>query len=339
MLTKVSRRAALQIGSGVAMGALGVMTRPAHAAEFNYKLGTNVQDSHPATIRVREAAKKIKEESGGQISFEIFPNNQLGGDTVAMSQLRSGALEFYLLSGLILANAVPVVSIYGMPFAFGDYPQVFKALDGDFGLMLRNELPKAGLKNVGKMWANGFRQFVSGSKIIASADDLINFKMRVPISQLWISVFKALGASPVSMNATEMYTSLQAKVADGCELPLAVIDSYKIYEVQKYCSMSNYMVDNYFMAANAGAWARLPEKLKEIVERNFNAAADVQRADIMKTEATLQSALVAKGLVFNTPDLQSFKNVLKRNKFYEEWRKRYGEQAWGLLEKYAGSLG
>ena len=59
----------------------------------------------------------------------------------------------------------------------------------------------------------------------------------------------------------------------------------------------------------------------------------------MKTEATLQSALVAKGLVFNTPDLQSFKNVLKRNKFYEEWRKRYGEQAWGLLEKYAGSLG
>lgn len=339
MSIKISRRMALKVGGGVAVGAFGVMTRQAHAAEFNYKLGTNVPESHPVTIRVRDAAKKIKEESGGQLAFEIFPNNQLGGDTVALSQLRSGALEFYLLSGLILANVIPVVSIYGMPFAFGNHSDVWKALDGDFGIMLRNELPKAGLQNVGKMWANGFRQFVSGAKVISSAEDLNGFKMRVPISQLWISVFKALGASPVSMNATEMYTSLQTKVADGCELPLAVIDSYKIYEVQKYCSMSNYMVDNYFMAANAGAWTRLPEKLKEIAERNFNAAADMERADIAKLDTTLQSTLTAKGLSFNSPDIQSFKSILKKSRFYEDWRKKYGEQAWGLLEKYSGSLG
>lgn len=340
MAVEFQRRKILMAGLGAgAIAAFGIRTRPANAAEFTYKLGTNVQETHPATIRAREAAKNIMEESGGRLALEIFPNNQLGGDTVALGQLRSGALEFYLIAGQILSNVLPAVSIYGMPFAFKGHPELWTALDGDLGTKLCNELPKAGLQNVGKMWASGFRQFVSGAKPIESAEDLQGFKMRVPISQVWISIFRALGASPVSMNAPEMYTALQTKIADGCELPLSVIDSYKIYEVQRYCAMSSYMVESYFMAANDGAWSRLPAKLREIVERNFSAAAVRQRSDIAKEDTTLKAELSAKGIVFNNPDLESFKSVLRKNGFYVDWQKKYGVEAWSLLEKYSGKLG
>jgi TRAP-type C4-dicarboxylate transport system substrate-binding protein len=93
--------------------------------EFKYKFATNVPITHPVNIRGKQAAD---EETGGRLDIELFPSGQLGSDTDMLSQLRSGGIEFYTLSGLILSTLVPNASLCGVGFAFPDYAAVWRGL-------------------------------------------------------------------------------------------------------------------------------------------------------------------------------------------------------------------
>jgi TRAP-type C4-dicarboxylate transport system substrate-binding protein len=151
-------------------------------------------------------------------------------------------------------------------------------------------------------------------------------------------MFKALGASPASINFNEVYSSLQTRVVEGQENPLSIIQIAKLFEVQKYCSLTNHMWDGFWFLANKRAWDALPKDLQEIAARNWNAAALADRDDIRKLNESLQGKLEQEGMVFNKVDTQAFRNVLKQAGFYAEWRGKYGTEPWALLEKYTGSL-
>ena len=171
--------------------------------------------------RAKEMAAAIKAETNGRFDLQIFPNNQLGSDTDMLSQIRSGGVEFFTLSGLILATLVPAASINGIGFAFPDYDTVWKAMDGDLGAYVRGEITKANLVVMDKIWDNGFRQTTSSTKPINGPDDFKGFKIRVPVSPLWTSMFKAFDAAPASINFSEVYSALQTKIVEGQENPLA----------------------------------------------------------------------------------------------------------------------
>ena len=137
-----------------------------------------------------------------------------------------------------------------------------------------------------KIWDNGFRQISTSTGPIETPADLENFKIRVPVSPLWTSMFTAFGAAPTSINFAEVYTALQTGVVDGQENPLAILSNFKLWEVQKYVSMTNHMWDGFWMLANRRSWGAVPEDLQEIVATNFNASAVEQRADIEALNAT-----------------------------------------------------
>jgi len=335
-MPRITRRSF--VGAGAAAIGVAALPRRARAAEFTYKYANNTPVDHPMNVRAREAAARIKEESGGRLEIQIFPNNQLGGDTDMLSQVRTGGLEFFTLSGLILATLVPLASINGIGFAFKDYDHVWAAMDGDLGAVVRAAIEKAGLHPFEKIWDNGYRQITSSTHPIAAPGDLKGFKIRVPVSPLWTAMFKAFGASPASINFNEVYSALQTKVVEGQENPLSLIQIAKLYEVQKYCSLTGHMWDGFWMLANKGAWEALPKDLQEIVQRNWNAAALAERADVGKLNASVQGDLEKKGMVFNKPDPEAFRAVLKQAGFYGEWREKYGAEAWSALEKYAGGL-
>ncbi|MFI4988435.1 MAG: TRAP transporter substrate-binding protein [Alphaproteobacteria bacterium] len=339
-MSKISRRTFLGSAAAATTGAAAftILKRPAEAAEFSYKYANNVPTTHPMNIRAQEAIAKIKEESGGRLEIQIFPNNQLGGDTDMLSQVRSGAIELFTLSGLILATLVPVASINGIGFAFKDYSQVWPAMDGALGAHVRAAIAKSGLYAMEKMWDNGYRQMTASSHPINTPEDLKGFKIRVPPSPLWTSMFKAFGAAPASINFSEVYSALQTKVVEGQENPLSIIAIAKLYEVQKYCALTNHMWDGFWFLANAPAWQRLPKDIQEIVERNLNAAALKDREDIRHLNETLQGELAEKGMTFNKTDAESFRTALRKAGFYGEWKEKYGAEAWGLLEKAVGQL-
>ncbi|HVX78596.1 MAG TPA: TRAP transporter substrate-binding protein [Bradyrhizobium sp.] len=335
-----SRRALLKATAASAvMGSVGApFVARASQAEFTYKFANNLPDSHPLNTRAKEMSAAIKTETNGRVDVQVFPNNQLGSDTDVLSQLRSGGVEFFTLSGLILATLVPAASINGIGFAFPDYPTVWKAMDGDLGGYIRAQIAKANIVAMEKIWDNGFRQTTSSTKPINGPDDYKGFKIRVPVSPLWTSMFKAFDAAPASINFSEVYSALQTKIVEGQENPLALISTAKLYEVQKYCSLTNHMWDGFWFLANRAAWEALPEDVRPIVARNINAAAVKARADTERLNATVKNDLAAKGLIFNQPDVAPFREKLRSAGFYAEWKGKYGEEAWALLEKAVGKL-
>ncbi|MBC8118252.1 MAG: TRAP transporter substrate-binding protein [Burkholderiaceae bacterium] len=322
-------------------GALALPTSRALAqskAEFAYKYANNLPVAHPMNVRAKEMADAIRAETQGRVDIQIFPSNQLGSDTDMLSQLRSGGIEFFTLSGLILSTLVPAASINGIGFAFPNYDAVWKAMDGELGAFIRKEIAKANLVAMDRIWDNGFRQITSSTKPIQTADDLKGFKIRVPVSPLWTSMFKALDAAPASINFSEVYTSLQTKVVDGQENPLAIISTAKLNEVQKYCSLTNHMWDGFWFLANGRAWERLPADLRTIVAKHVNAAGMQERADVAALNAGLQKELTEKGMLFNQTNSETFRDRLRKAGFYAEWKTKYGDEAWGLLERSSGKL-
>lgn len=85
-------------------------------------------------------------------------------------------------------------------------------------------------------------------------------------------------------------------------------------------------------------WDGLPGSARELVDKHLTAAALAQREDIMKLDASLRETLQKKGMQFSEPDIEAFRATLKKANFYDEIRKTYGNEAWSLVEKYAGAL-
>ena len=335
---QITRRALLAGASASAL-ALPIGRVFAQKAEFAYKYANNLPVMHPMNTRAKEMADAIRAETKGRVDIQIFPNNQLGSDTDMLSQVRSGGVEFFTLSGLILSTLVPASSITGLGFAFPDYDTVWKALDGDLGAHVRAQIGKSGLVAMDKIWDNGFRQITSSTRPIVTADDLKGMKIRVPPSPLWTSMFKALDSAPTSINFSEVYSALQTKVVEGQENPLAIIATAKLYEVQKYCSLTNHMWDGFWFLANQKAWERLPQDLRSIVAKNINAAGIKERVDVAALNATVQKELTEKGMVFNQPKTDSFRERMRKAGFYAEWKTKFGDEAWALLEHSVGKLG
>lgn len=336
----ITRRSLVRASAASALGvALPTKYAFGQGAEFTYKFANNLPPAHPLNVRNREMAEKVKAETSGRVEIQVFPASQLGSDTDALSQLRSGGIEFFTLSGLILATLVPQAAVSGIGFAFSDYPTVWKAMDGELGAYIRGQIAKANLVAMDKIFDNGFRQMTSSAKPINTAEDLKGFKMRVPVSPLWTSMFKAFDSAPAGINASELYTALQTKVVDGQENALTGIAALKLYEVQKYCAMTNHMWDGFWFLANRRAWERLPANLREIVARHINAAAMAERADLAAQAESMQKDLASKGMVFNTPKADGFRDKLRIGGFYSEWKGKLGNEAWSLLERYSGKLG
>lgn len=330
------------IGTGVTVGiaASGLPAFPAIAqgAKFNLKVGGQFQATHPSSIAMEDACAAIRKESKGDVDIQFFPNAQLGSDAAMLQQIRQGVLDAMTASGIAMQVVSPVAGITGIAFAFPDYAKVWQALDGDLGAEVRTGLEKVGIYAFPKCLDSGYRDVTTSTKPINTADDFRGLKIRVPPSPLWVSLFTALGASPASITINELYASLQTKVVDGQENPLTIIEAQKLFEVQKFCSMTDHLWDGLWIIANNRTWKGLPGDVQALITRNFEAATLKQRAITARLNTDLESSLTAKGLVFNKPNKQQFRDALSKAGFYTEWRKRFGPEAWTKLEQYSGAL-
>jgi TRAP-type C4-dicarboxylate transport system substrate-binding protein len=211
-------------------------------------------------------------------------------------------------------------------------------MDGALGAFIRSAIGKFGIYAFASTWDNGYRQVTSSTHPIVTPDDLKGFKIRVPVSPLFTSMFKAFGAAPAGINVNEAYSAMQTKIVEGQENPLALIDLYKFYEVQKFVSVTNHLWDGFWTLANGRVWASLPKSLQDIVERNLDAAARLEREDVHALNASLQGTLREKGMAFNSTDPQRFRAALRNAGFYAEWKEKFGNEAWAVLESQVGAL-
>jgi len=334
---KLTRRSLLACTTaGIAAPAL--LRWPANAAEFAYKCGSSLPDGHPMAIRAREAMQLIKEESGGRLDITFYTNSVLGGDTAMISQTIAGALEMYTLPLDLLASKNPACGIFGVGYAFLGYDHIWEAMDGELGNHLRGLAEKIGFHVVDNCYDHGFREITTRTKPIDRPEDLKGFKIRLPVAPYFIALFQSLGASPTPINFAEVYSALQTGVVDGRENPLVLIDTAKLYEVQKYCSLTNHIWAGIHISFSNIAWKRLPADLQQLAETHFNEKALQERQDWQEMTQQEIENLKSKGMVFNSPDPKPFQDALRRTDFYTEMKTKSGDKAWALLEKYVGNL-
>lgn len=333
---KTNRKVFL-IGAG-ASAMTTAMRFPGDAAEFSYKWGNDWPRDHPVTVRSIEVAQKISKDSNGRMEVRVFPSNQLGSSVAMITQVRSGALEFLASTYGILEGSIPAVGMVALPFIFPGHKEAWDAMDGPFGKMIRSSIAKAGLFPFERSWDGAFRIVSNNVRPIRVPADIRGLKIRVPASNTWTSTFRALGASPSSIDGAEVYTACQTHIVDGTDFPLATIETYKVYEVQKYASLTNQSWTGYAMLGNGNAWERLPGDLKDIVAHNFDAGALLERADIAKLDTTVSATLTTQGMTINSVDLGPFKETVRAAGLYAQAKTQYGADAFAVLERTVGKL-
>ena len=309
-----------------------------NAGKFNMKIAITLPESHPTPVALKAACAEIQKETNGRLNIDVYTSGQLGSDTDTLSQVRSGAIDFVCTAGSIYGNLVPAASINCIAFAFKDYATVWNAMDGDLGAYIRASFDKFNLVQVGKVFDHGFRQITHSTKPIITPKDLVGMKIRVPATPLWTSMFKGLDAAPASVPIGELYTALQTKVVDGQENALPTIDAVKLYEVQKFCSYTSHMWEYFALVGNKRVWNALPEELRAVATKIFEANAVKQRTAHNTLNSTLEAKLKTQGLQFNQVDTKPFRDLLQKSGYYVDWQKKFGSEPWALLEKYSGKL-
>ena len=233
----------------------------------------------------------------------------------------------------------PLASIENLAFAFKDRDTVFRAMDGDLGAVVRDDIAsKGGVVCLERIWENGFRDITTSTKPIHTAADLAGLKIRVSPGKIRIDTFQSLGASPTPIALSELYTSLQTHVVDAQENPLILINQQKFFEVQKYVSLSEHIWSGYWTLANADIWKRMGSGIQGTVSHEFSAATLLARNDMTSLNAAVADQLTRRGMKFNPVDKATFKQKLSDAKYYDRWKAEFGTPAWTALEKYANKL-
>jgi tripartite ATP-independent transporter DctP family solute receptor len=321
-----------------AFSTIGIVKSKARAAQFEYKFGHGTPVDHPQHVRAVEWADAIRRDTNGRLDIKIFPNNTLGSELAALSQLRSGAIQFYSIQGVSLGTFVPAVQMDGVGFAWRNSQQALAAYDGPLGDYLRKEVAAKGLRPFPKVFDYGMRVVTTSTRPIRTAADFQNLKLRTPPAQISIDLFRTLGASPTPIVFPELYTALQTHVVDGQETPYLTISVAKFYEVQKYLSVTNHMPTIFWFLANQEAWNALPPDIRAIVDKHAVTFALQERRDIARESAATADKLRRFGLQFNTNvDTNSMRAALAP--FYGRWKNEFGPTAWSLLEATSGKLG
>ena len=324
------------LAGSAALASVAFVRWPGDAAEFSYKFGHQMAIGHPLHTSTVQMWNAVRNETNGRLDVAVFPANTLGSDPAMLTQIRSGALQFAGLGGSTMGSVIFVSGIESIPFAFKTSADVFRAFDGALGQHIRREMELKEVVCLPFLYELGFREVSSSTHPIRNVDDLANFKIRVPASKLIADVFKTLGASPVVLGASEIYTGLQTHIADGQETPYSVIETLRLFEVQKYLSATNHIWTGVWTVANVGTWNSLPADVRAVVIRNQEKYALRERRDVELLNNALIQKLVRRGMVFNVADTESFKQKLRPA--YGRWRDEYGPVAWSLLEKAVGKI-
>ena len=332
-----SSRGRFIAASAATFGSIAFVRAPARAAQFNFKWGHATQLNHPLHVNAVRVKNEVLARSKGRLAITIYPNNQLGGDPNMLQQSRTGALELYAGYGGIFASVAPLAGIEGIGFAFKNQAQALAAFDGALGATVRKEMDAKGWVTFERPWVNGFRQITTSIKPIRVVADLEGLKIRTPPTKIWVDLFKELGAAPTPIAASEMYTALQTHVVDAQENPFTILETYRLYEVQKYVSVTNHMWSNFWLVANADAYKSLPPDLQSILRDAMNKYALTNRREMELSNASLAEKMSrVYRMQVNQVDTAPFRARLKP--FYAREKTDFGNDAWSLLERSVGTL-
>ncbi|MCX8004104.1 MAG: TRAP transporter substrate-binding protein [Burkholderiaceae bacterium] len=278
------------------------------AAQTKLTLGHGAAIGNPRHEAAVAFANAVKQKSGGKLEVQVAPAAQLGDDAAMITALRSGTLDMSVNSQGATSAVVPEYAAFGMPFLFSTPAQAFKLLDGPLGKELAEKSAQKGLIVLG-YWDNGIRHLSNSKKPVLSPADLKGLKIRTPPDPVTIDIMGALGAETQQIKFSELYVALQQGVVDGQENPLANIDASKLYEVQKFISLTGHKFEMNPFLMSKRTWDRLSEAERKIIQEAAAEATALQRRLMQEADARLVGELKGKGVRIDSVDQGQFQKA------------------------------
>ena len=280
----------------------------AHAADYTVKLAHNGPEQHPFQDGAKAFKAALESSTGGAVSVQIFPSEQLGSEEATSQMIKQGTIACAVESaGGGLAPFVPEADLLNLPFVFNDLDHFYRVVDGSVGKKIATKVESSLNAEVLGWWFSGIRNVWNGKRAVMNPDDLKGLKIRVMGSPVLIDTFNALGAQATPMSFGEVYTSLQQGVIDGAETDHVDLLVEKFYEVTKHVSLTGHMYLAAALVCSKSTMAKMPADIQAKLRTAAQTATQAERTAMAKMTDEAVDKLKAKGIEFHKVDLGPFR--------------------------------
>ena len=263
-------------------------------AKVDLKVGITLTTESHYYKGLVEFDRLVRQYSNGSITLEIFPDSQLGGERDLIESVAMGTVPMALISTGPVPNFFPEWIVLDLPYLFPTPQIAYKALDGEVGTALLNQLPSKGLLGLG-FWENAVRHVTNSQREIKSPSDLRGLKIRTMENDIHMATYRHYGASPTPMPMGEVFLALQQKVVDGQENPAINILTSKLNEVQAYMSLTGNFYSPALFFMNKGIFDKMTKDQQDALLKAAKEARDWQRKYSQDNTADAIAKIKASG--------------------------------------------
>ena len=317
---------------------LGLLTAalsgPAWAA-VNAKFAVTLPEKSHQGQGVAKFVELVKAKSKGEIDIKPYYAGALGDDVKVTSALQGGTIEFTVPQTTTLTGMVKAYEILDFPFLFKDSAEAEKVLDGPIGQKLMETLPAHGLVGLA-YWENGFFNATNSKHPIARVEDFNGLKFRSIQAKITQETIKALGANPVPLAVPELYTALETRTIDGQGTPNAVIAALKLYEVQKFLSITQHTYGAFIPLVSKKFWDTLKPEQQQILKDAAVEARSHQRQVARAQSDGAQKTMIESGIKVN--EVSDAERARMRERVQPVWKMFSSSVGQDLVDQVEAAL-
>lgn len=308
--------------------------KPVKATVLNMDMSVPITSSWG--VAAETFAKEISEKTEGRYEIKIFTNSELAGGNQAkdLEMLQSGDIDIGIFGTLTMASGDVRIAMSAMPWLFDGFDDAYQAMKGEGGDLVKDVVRGVGVEPLA-FGISGFRQLFNNLHPIKTPDDIAGVKIRVPGNSMYVDLFKTLGADPVTMNSSELYTALSQGAVDGQENPADMTITQKFCEVLKYMTPWSYSCEHIILSTSQNVWDSLSDEDKAIFQEAADIAMEAQVKAARERNDDYMKQLVDEYKIevyeLSDEELQAFKD--KAAPIYDAYRETMGEdlyKAFGL---------
>lgn len=321
------------LACGLALvGAASWVPAAGGADPIKLRFAHTVSTEDTAHKAILEFVKAVKEKTAGRVEIEVFPSAQLGNDPKVLEGVRLGTIDMGTTGNPFFTSFAPELNLLDLPYLFRDYDHAYKVLDGAIGRQLLDGLEKHGLKGIGFLEI-GFRNLTNNKRPVKTVDDVKGIKIRVVPNPAHVQAWKLLGAIPTPMPWPEVYLALKTGTVDAQENPVTIIHAAKLYEVQKYLSMTWHAYTAFDVVVNLKKYQGLPPDAQMALVDALRDAFVWQRKYNREVEGGYLKRMREAGMVIEEqPDREAFQKVVATT-VTEDYVKKFGPELIGRVRQ------
>ncbi|PKM67391.1 MAG: C4-dicarboxylate ABC transporter substrate-binding protein [Firmicutes bacterium HGW-Firmicutes-2] len=274
------------------------------------RFGHYAIEDHPANTAAALFAENVEKRTNGKVIVEIFADGQLGTPPEMLEQNIIGSIDMSLPTQGALDKYSKKFATVMLPFVFDNHKHAYRVLDGEFIGWVKDDLDKQGLIMLAN-WEYGFRNITNNTRPIVTPDDIVGLRLRTPPEMQLQLAMESLGANVTKIAFPEIYLSLKQGIVDGQENPVSVIYYNKLYEVQKYLTMTRHTYNCMVHVISKKTWETLTKEQQEIILEESIAAGNWMREEVQKEEVEILKKLEDEGMIITYPDRSVFKEKMK----------------------------